>query len=411
MTRLLFCVDHVFARAADGTIYTTGGKFPYAKWLEYLEYFDELVVVSRGRGATEEDIRKSVQASGPKVSFHLFDDLRGVKRLATLSEQRVALAREVDAADAVIGRIPSEIGIAGCDQARRAGKPWLVELVACPWDALWNHGSPLAKAYAPVMAHRMRRVARQGKLLHYVTREFLQRRYPPGGAFVCASNVMLPEPGEGLMERRIAGLQAWRRGDRPVVFGTIGALFTRLKGIDQAIEALAAARDGLPPFEYRVLGEGAPDRLRAVAERFGIADRVHFDGVLPGAAAVAGWLDGIDAYLQPSFQEGLPRATIEAMARGCLAIGSTVGGIPELLPAGRMHKPGAAGELRERILSLVQSPAERLAEESRRNFDVAQRYSYSASLAEKRRAYHALREWVRRGTMPGEAGQPLPDAA
>ena len=39
----------------------------------------------------------------------------------------------------------------------------------------------------------------------------------------------------------------------------------------------------------------------------------------------------MDVYIQPSLQEGLPRALLEAMSRGLPCIGSNAGGIPELL--------------------------------------------------------------------------------
>ena len=402
MARLVFCVDHLFQQAEDGTVYTTGGKFPYAKWEEYLAFFDEILVVARGRPlAGHANLARS---SGPGIRFRLMDSHRGVRRLVTLGEQRAAIDAALPGADAVIGRIPGEIGLAGCNAATKAGLPCLVEVVACPWDALWNHGSPAAKAYAPLMVHRIRSLLRRASLVHYVTREFLQRRYPTPAPFICASNVMLPEPEPGLIERRIERLKAWRSGERPLVFGTIGALFTRLKGIDLAIEALAGTKAGA--HEYRVLGEGDPARLSAAAARFGNSNAVHFDGVLPGAAEVARWLDGIDVYLQPSYQEGLPRAMIEAMNRGCLAIGSTVGGIPELVPAERMHAPGDAAALRARIEALLACPDDMLEQETRRNFEVAQRYSYVRSLAEKRRAYRALRDWADHGGPPV-----LPDAA
>jgi len=175
---------------------------------------------------------------------------------------------------------------------------------------------------------------------------------------------------------------------------------TRLKGIFTAIAALAEARDRLPPFVYRVLGESDNGETAALAARLGMADRVVFDGLLPGAREVAGWLDGIDVYLQPSFQEGLPRGMIEAMNRACLTIGSTAGGIPELVPAERLHRPGDALGLGERIEALVAAPDAAIEAEMQRNFEVAQRYSYANSLAEKRRAYRALAGWAAAGGPP-----------
>ena len=42
-------------------------------------------------------------------------------------------------------------------------------------------------------------------------------------------------------------------------------------------------------------------------------------------------LSEMDLYIQPSLQEGLPRAMIEAMSVGMPIIGSNAGGIPELI--------------------------------------------------------------------------------
>ena len=401
--KLLFCVDHLFQRSPEGIVFTTGGKFPYAKWKEYLDYFDDITVAARGQDVPADRADGLAVSSGPGVEHLLFGAQRGLSRLATIGKQRAAFKHLVDDADAVIGRVPSELGLAACSYASAAGKPYLLELVACPWDALWNHGSTTGRLYAPIMAHRTRRAARTAPLVHYVTREFLQRRYPTDGEYVCASNVMLPIPESDLLDRRKAALgRAWS-GDRPIVFGTIGSMLTSLKGIDVAIKALARLHDRVPPFVYHILGEGDPADLAALATRLGIGDRVKFDGVLPGAAEVAGWLDGIDVYLQPSYQEGLPRAMIEAMNRACLVIGSTAGGIGELIPPDRMHPPGDMPRLAERIETVLARPADAAEAEAARNLQVAQRYSYVHSLAEKRRAYQALRDWVDTGALPSLA--------
>ena len=66
-------------------------------------------------------------------------------------------------------------------------------------------------------------------------------------------------------------------------------------------------------------------------KNFGVENQVFFDGTLPGGQPVYDWLDDLDLYLIPSLQEGLPRALVEAMSRGCPAIGAKTGGIPELL--------------------------------------------------------------------------------
>ncbi len=390
MAKLLFAVDHRFQRSAGGDIYTIGGKFPYAKWEEYLAHFDEVIVVSRGVDVTDGETANLALSSGPKVHHHLVDDRRGWRRLTTLRAHRALLERLVADADAVIGRLPSELGLTACALAANVGKPYLVELVTCPWDALWNHGALAAKAYAPVMTMRTRRRVRAASLVHYVTRAFLQRRYPTAGKSICASNVMLPESGADVRAARLDRIDAITQGG-PVTFGTTGSMTTRLKGIHIAIAALATGRDQLPDFNYRIPGEGDPAALGEQAVRLGIGDRVHFDGTLAGGGEVARWLDAIDIYLQPSFQEGLPRALIEALNRGCLAIGSTAGGIPELLPPDRMHRPGDAAGLIAGIEALLSQPRAAMAQEADRNAVTADHYSYPRSLAAKNEIYRALR--------------------
>jgi glycosyltransferase involved in cell wall biosynthesis len=393
MSKLLFCADHLFHLAPDGQVYTTGGRFPYAKWKEFLDYFDELTVIAPIKGIAEDAIGKLALSSGPQVRHLSLGGARCVLPLAMLPRQRALIASAVAEADAVIGRLPSEVGLIACALAVKSGKPYLIEMVGCPWDALRARGSLAGKLYAPIARARHRAALAPAPLVHYVTRKFLQGRYPTQGAYVCATNAMLPEPEPDTLEKRIARFRAVR-AQGPIALGTIGSMMTKLKGIGTALTALASARDRLPPFIYRVLGESDNGETAAMAAQLGLGDRVHFDGLLPGACEVAGWLDAIDIYLQPGFQEGLPRGMIEAMNRGCLAIGSTAGGIPELIRPDRLHTPGNANGLRTRIEMVVAAPDATLEAEIRRNFETAQHYSYARSLAEKRRAYRALADWA-----------------
>lgn len=378
--KLLFVMDHRFEMAADGAVYTLGGKYPYRLWQEYLEVFDEIVVVCRGGPATS-PVQQLSLSSGSGVRHLVLGDRRGVGRLSELAGLHAALEPLVATSDAVIARLPSELGLAACEAARKADRPCLVEVVASAWDALWGHGSLVARAYAPVLERRTARAVAKAQLARYVTERFLQKAYPTKGLAFVASNVALPPPCPEVAMRRQARIEA---SPAPLTFGTIGSLVSRMKGVHTALEALATRRDTLPPFEYRILGEGDPSRYRIMAERLGLGGSVRFDGLLPAGGAVAAWLDEIDIYLQPSLQEGLPRALIEALSRGCLATASTVGGTPELLAPDRLHKPNDSARLGLLIAKIAgQPPADRLAE-SVWNRATAERYD-GALLARKRR--------------------------
>lgn len=61
-----------------------------------------------------------------------------------------------------------------------------------------------------------------------------------------------------------------------------------------------------------------------------IVNKVKFLGLLD-IEDVNKYLEKIDIYIQPSRTEGLSRALVEAMSRGCFCIASKVGGNPELI--------------------------------------------------------------------------------
>src|SRR5699024_9667719 len=97
--------------------------------------------------------------------------------------------------------------------------------------------------------------------------------------------------------------------------------------------------------QFEILGDGDQSSWKLLAKELGIEDNVKFKGVLPGGKPVLSWLESIDVYIQPSFQEGLPRAVIEAMSQGCPVVGSNAGGIPELIQDEYIHDMGDYEEL------------------------------------------------------------------
>lgn len=116
--------------------------------------------------------------------------------------------------------------------------------------------------------------------------------------------------------------------DKKFVIGLIGHTKNNLKGIETAIRALGNLNGN---FELQVVGRGQHDQYDKLAKTLGIEDRVKFLGTLKAGKEIFSWLDNIDIYIQPSLIEGLPRATIEAMSRGCPVISSNAGGLPSLI--------------------------------------------------------------------------------
>jgi glycosyltransferase involved in cell wall biosynthesis len=122
-----------------------------------------------------------------------------------------------------------------------------------------------------------------------------------------------------------------------------------------------------------------------------LGERVCFRGQLTAGNAVRAELDRADLFILPSHQEGLPRAMVEAMARALPCIGSTVGGIPELLPHEDLVPPGDVAALASKIREVVTNP-ERMTRMSARNLEKAKEYTDEVLYEQRNEFYHYVRE-------------------
>jgi len=361
----MFAYDHKFYRGEDGNYYSNG-QFPYRIWQRYLEVFDELVVAVRVRPALPgEKIEKLDLSSGPRVRFVEIPSISGlVAMFAARAEAKRLLTDALKDCDALITR-GSAIGRLASQIAMQLKIPWAIEVVSSTFDSLWNYGSWQGKVYAPVADYLSRQLIKNAPYALYVTREFLQRRYPCQGKAVGCSDVQINCSAEEVLFKRKIVITNSRR---PFKIGLIGSLASKYKGIETAMQALRIIRqEQLEPVELHILGGGDSGQWKRLAEKLGVADQTVFCGTLPSGDAVNSWLDQIDLYIQPSYAEGLPRALLEAMNRGCPALGSSAGGIPELLEAGCIHRPGDSKGLALLINKAMESKVWQL-EQAERNF-------------------------------------------
>jgi glycosyltransferase involved in cell wall biosynthesis len=222
----------------------------------------------------------------------------------------------------------------------------------------------------------------------YVTRSTLQQLYPCGAAQTDYSDVQLPiddnpairafathystvELGTGaFVVQRPRPLQA--ASVRLITVGTFEQLY---KGPDILIDAVALCISFGLDICVRFVGTGKhleEMRRRAIARQLG--NRVEFTGQVECRRTLIELLDSSDIFVLPSRTEGLPRAMIEAMARGLPCVGTSVGGIPELLDDEDLVPPNDATALARKIDEVLTLP-ERLARMSRKNLDRAREYA------------------------------------
>jgi glycosyltransferase involved in cell wall biosynthesis len=154
---------------------------------------------------------------------------------------------------------------------------------------------------------------------------------------------------------RPAARAAFGMNDR-FALASVGHLIER-KGHHLVIEALAQ----IPDAELYVAGSGEEDaRLRALADRFGVAARVHFLGAIP-QARLRTLYSAVDCLVLASSREGWANVLLEAMACGAPVVATDVWGTPEVVAAPAagvlMDERSAGGIVRGVAALRAQMPA------------------------------------------------------
>jgi glycosyltransferase involved in cell wall biosynthesis len=148
-------------------------------------------------------------------------------------------------------------------------------------------------------------------------------------------------------------------------------LFARTKGVFDLIDALTR----LPPeclgrTRLVLAGNGDVMAVRDLAERRGLARFVEVRDWI-GPAERDRLLASADAFVLPSYAEGLPMSLLEAMAWGLPVISTTVGSIPEHVRdgvQGLLVQPGDVSDLSGAIERMVMDDGlrARMGEKARR---------------------------------------------
>ncbi|MDJ0734699.1 MAG: glycosyltransferase family 4 protein [Nostocaceae cyanobacterium] len=362
-------LEHRFHSTPDGKVWTQTA-FPYSFWQRYLEVFESVRVVARVRKvpSVPGDFRR---ADGENVSFAPVPYYVGSWQYLLKSRQvKHAVRNAVDTKDAVILRVSSQLGACLMPKLQKMGHPYAVEVVADPYD-VFAPGSikhPLRPLFRWLFTRELRHQCAIACSAAYVTKKALQQRYPCPQYSVGISDVHLPD--EALVATPRPQLQE-PRSLNLIYVGTMAQLY---KAPDILIKAVAVCvREGLN-LKLTMVGDGQyRQELKVLAATEGLEKRSSFLGQLSSGDAVRNHLDLADLFVLPSYQEGLPRAMVEAMARGLPCIGSNVGGIPELLAPEDIVPPGDVTALASKIQEVVTDPR-RMAAMSARNLEKAQEY-------------------------------------
>ncbi|TWH09309.1 glycosyltransferase involved in cell wall biosynthesis [Pseudoxanthomonas taiwanensis J19] len=357
----------------------------YAK--RYLQVFDGVTLV--GRLFPREDL-SALPVTGENVDFSAFPAYQGPKEFVRCLPGIVrSMRRGLDRSAAYILRIPATIPsiYALCLWIRRI--PFAVEVCADPYDGYSGRslsGNRLAWFWQWLFVTLTRWQCKRASVTAYVTSHALQRRYPPSPSRPTFSFTSLDLDDAAFVP---SPRQVRPVGDRLVM---IGNMQKSLKGHDVLLQAMALLHHRGHKVRATLIGFGESlPKFQKMAHELGLSDYVIFTGKLASGSPIHRILDEADIFVLPSRQEGLPRALLEAMARGLPAIASDVGGTSELLEPHALVSPDNPVQLADRLEQFMLDPELRQLEASK-NLQIARRYHIDLVNQSRVAFFRAVRE-------------------
>jgi len=245
--RGLFCYDGPIGRDKEGNFY--GTVLNNQAFKRYYSVVDTLEIAIRVELDSAQNNAQS-QLSKENLIVTEIPNLSSVRGIASRPLAARLLRSCIDRADILFIRLPSLIGVMAVSIAKEMNKPYLIEVVGCPWDAFWYH-STKGKLVAPYMRCATKRHLRSAPFVVYVTKHFLQGRYPTSGKSINCSNVELSDSSCDHLQRRLEHIK--QRGDM-LVIGTAAKIDVRYKGQQYVIEAIAALKKAGIRCQYQLAG-------------------------------------------------------------------------------------------------------------------------------------------------------------
>lgn len=378
-----FVFDTVLLKDKKNNFYAQTLTYDFFK-NRYLEFCDEMIISTRSKEIeefTEQNIgyRKT---NGEKVTVQ---PIKNYKDIPDIIKNKKKIISEMDEiaknCDNLIIRMPSVLGIFACKSARKYKKNYVIEMVACAWDGYMNHARFGGKLLAPIMYLKTRYAIKKAPNVLYVTKKFLQKRYPNSNNNIGCSDVIIDKINKSYINKKKKQLGETNCKELKIV--TVASVQLKYKGQEYVMKAISDLKKGGINIKYYLIGGGNNERLKKFVKKYNVEDNVFFKGSF-SHSEIFKLLSEMDLYIQPSLQEGLPRAVIEAMSVGMPVIGSNAGGIPELIDYKCIFKKKDTKKIAYMIKNIDNSF---LVEQSERNYLYSQEF-YNANLYKKRMSFY-----------------------
>ncbi len=301
---------------SDGKLYNVGSS-NNELYHNNLYQMGDVTILAWRANPSDYDISKLKELNvSNRLKVHLYpSDL-------SFNEKVKIIKNEIKECDCVYVKMTLIEAYIGCHYALKYKKPFVIESGTYAWTSLIHHGGSIKYKLAAIPMELLAKYYHmRAKYIIYVSKNYLQERYPSKAKQIGCPDVVLDNVPKEVLDKRIERIKSKNQSSH-FILGLIGRTNAEYRGHDTLIEVAAKLIKKGYNIEVRFLGGGTSDEKRKQKARsLGIVDNVFFDGYM-NHQDVLNWLDEIDILVMPTLAETLGRAIIEAMSRGCMVVGS-----------------------------------------------------------------------------------------
>lgn len=313
---------------------------------KFADYFNKVTIVAR---AFEKGQRVGNLVTGRNVVFKNIGNNRGlVKLLLSIPTKVLELKRVINKSDIILIRFPGNVAIISMILCLIFNKAFHVEIVAEPRDYFTKKASDhfLRKLAQYIHVKTTMYAACKALSVRYVTKKYLQNRYPAKNVEFGFSDVFLPSD--------IPKKKYELYNKTQFIVCNVGMMHNNSKGHLDIINAVSMLVKVIPNFKMIFIGGGVNERIfKDKVSELQLDQYFEFCGVVAPSSEVWKVLIKADLFLLASYQEGMPRSLLEAATAGLPCIATSVGGIPEVLPAQFLYEPGNIKDLCDKIILIA----------------------------------------------------------
>lgn len=352
--------------------YYTDGNFNENVWKRYMSYCDNLTVfLRRDNGNYSKDFcEKKFNKIPNELKLVTVDDIyRPIFNYLNFNKRKKIkdeLFNEIEKNDFIIIRsLTNFYTLTAIKMCKKLKKRYIVEVTGVAFDSLWYHGI-MGKIFAIPIEFCKKYYLKNAPYALYVTEKNLQNRYPCNGKTIGCSDVEINTSEKNFYLDKLRN----KKLNKKLIIGTLAWIDLKTKGHKDVIKAIYKLKKKGIEIEYQLVGAGKKDKIENIVKKYNLSENIKIIGAIPHDK-VFKWLEELDVYIQPSYQEGLCRAIVEAMSVGCPVMCSNVGGNSELIDEELIFKKGNVSQI---VKLLQEINFDRLEKNSKKNYKKSKEY-------------------------------------